>query len=159
VLGESFSNDEYKPIYEYTSPFPPTRNELFSRFYAATQCGDRSPAGWRALYDDLNTHYQRKSKNTRPYKWKDKHRFNQIIYTPEKLRLENYNRMLKKNNVARDWFYKQSDGTYSSVNNENFTVQQIGIIAKAGGYDTTDESGMYINISEVQPEEIHLIIL
>lgn len=79
--------------------------------------------------------------------------------TDELIRLEKYRKMLVANDVAHDWFYLQSDGTYNSVNNENFTVEQIGIIAKAGGYDTTDESGMFINISEVSPEEIHLIII
>lgn len=75
LLGESFPNDEYKPVYEYTNPRPPTRNELFNRFYAATQCGNRSPAGWRALYNDLNAHYHRFFKRPLPYQWKDKYRF------------------------------------------------------------------------------------
>ena len=166
VLGERYFGDVFKPVFEHinvqrngNNSTLPTRNELFQNFYAGTQCGQRSMVGWRQLYDDLNTHYQRKSKTMRPYKWKDKYRFDNVVYTPETLRLENYNRMLKANDVSHDWFYLQADGTYNSVNNENFTVEQIDIIAKAGGYDTTDESGMYINISEVSPEEIHLIIV
>lgn len=77
--------------------------------------------------------------------------------TTELLRLANYRKMLVKNDVTHDWFYLQADGTYNSVNNENFTVEQIGIIAKAGGYDTTDESGAEIDIETDAPEEIHLI--
>lgn len=53
--------------------------------------------------------------------------------TDELIRLEKYRKMLEANKVSHDWFYLQSDGTYNSVNNENFTVKQIGIIAKAGG--------------------------
>ena len=79
--------------------------------------------------------------------------------TDELIRLEKYRKMLEANDVSHDWFYLQADGTYNSVNNENFTVEQIGMIAKAGGYKTTNESGMYININEVSPEEIHLIIV
>lgn len=157
VLGETFPNDEYKPVYEYTNPNPPTRNEMFKNFYAATQCGDRAPAGWKSLYDDLNTYHHRKLKQSRPYKWKDKFRFNKTVYTDDVLRIEKYNRMLKRNNVAHDWFYRQKDGTYNSVDNENFTREQINIIAKAGGYSLTDESGMYIEKSS--PKEIHLLIV
>lgn len=71
-----------------------------------------------------------------------------------------YCQMLKANGVTHDWFYLQADGTYNSVNNENFTPEQIGMIAKAGGYDMVDENGNEIDLElDEYSEEIHLLII
>jgi hypothetical protein len=77
----------------------------------------------------------------------------------EVLRLDKYVAFLEANDIPWDWFDKQPDGTYKSPSGDIFTVAQIKLIAKSGGFETMDETGRIIDLDKDAPDTIHIQIL